>query len=217
MNKTSAVLNIIADVMVRTNQTCLSSASNSMLMQFGKAREVTIENLDSTNTSSTQQNCIHVQNVQIGPLHSNLQAALQQKMATAAGRLKGDTAKLIANITESISVSVVSTCLAVAVNQIGIRIQNITGKVYLKDIRLTETATASVAQCLTKDSVRVGDVPLSAYLDANSDRFELDTVKPVTVNTTDSINVVKLSVMSAAAVIYIILILVALLKFKNYI
>lgn len=216
MTKTSAVLNIIADVMVRTNQTCLSSASNSMLMKFGKAKEVTIDGLDSTNTGSTQQNCTHVQDVQIGPLHENLRATLQQKMATAVGRLKGDTAKLIANITESVSVSVVSSCLAVAVNQIGISIQNVTGKVYLKDIHLTETATASVAQCLTKDTVRVGDVPLTKYLDDNQDRFELNDGSTES-NSTDTLDLFKLSIVSVGALIYIIIIIIILLMFKGYI
>lgn len=224
MTKSSAVLNIIANVIVDSHQSCLAAASNRLLIQFNKIKNVVIDGLTSENTAQSTANCTSAQDIQIGPLHDTLRQTLMQKMTTALGSIKGDTVRLIDNIVESIDVSVVSSCLAVATNQIAVSIQDISGQVELKDVNFTQTATSSVAKCLSVNTVRVGSVPdqptLLAYLDANQANYTLDGAAPPPAADPRAYDEYgKLVLIGAASglIMYIIVLVVVILTMKRYI
>lgn len=232
MGKTSTVLNIISSVMVSVNQNCITTAANSAILEFGKAKVVNINGLTIASTISNSQNCTVEQNVQIGPLHDELKSTLLDHMRTAANAINGDTVSLVTNISESITATVVSSCMATAINSLNIDIQNVPGKITIHDVNISQKATASIAQCLTKANIRVGNVPLQNFIEDNEPNFDLVNVpntddndggaangkpKPIDLAKLPKSTMLRLGGMCLGVLVYIVILFIAILYFKGYI
>ena len=156
------------------------------MLKFGHAKEVVITGLNVESHATTSKNCVQSKLVQIGPLHDALRKRLTQEMKTGVNRIRGDTVSLITNIVSSITVNVVSSCMATAINNVVIDIQNVKGTVTIENLHITQKAVATINKCIQSDSVRVGNVPLSKFIEQNEDSFDINPSTSTTATTTSS-------------------------------
>jgi hypothetical protein len=173
--KTETVLEVVSNVIVNVSQSCIASAVNDAIINVKGAREVVITGLTINSEAKTEANCQQSQDVQIGPIHDALRSTLAAKMTTGVNKIQGDTVKLAALITEAITVDVVSSCNALAINSLEIDIQNVKGNITIENLNVTQKAIAKIKQCIQKDTVRVGTVPLKQFIEQNEDQFEIAT------------------------------------------
>lgn len=207
--KTQAVLDLVSDVMVDVNQSCIASAVSSAIVDIKGANKVVISGLNMTSDITTKASCQQEKDIQIGPMQDTLRAKLQAKMTASNSNTEADTARLVTRISEAINVEVVSSCNAMAINDLKIEIANVKGTVTIENLNITQKANATINKCIQKDTVRVGSVPLKKYIEDNEDQFDIED-GAVTAQTTQTANTDNKTTIVAAIFFVLALYLIGL-------
>lgn len=157
---TTAILEQVADVMVTLNQSCIATALSAFQINISNAQVVDISNVNVTSHNDVNvQNCKSNSNVQLGPLQTELTKRLNATIVhDAVSQWRGDTQTLIATIVQTVTIAVTTTCYAMALNSVLIRVGNVKNKAIINNINVKQTARASIASCLQNVQISVGDI-----------------------------------------------------------
>jgi hypothetical protein len=179
----SATMEMISSTVVSSNKSCLALAQNKVLIQVGRADNVTIRNVDITQIANAEVDCIQESTIQIGSTIGNVEEALDQIIAevnASRASLHGaalhgasvlntesTTVKVTNRIATALTKQMVSACLAESVNDFTVRVKEVQGDFTMQNFSIEQIAHAHVKTCLQSDSVLVGDVPLVQYVTNN--------------------------------------------------
>lgn len=165
---TSALLEHVADVIVSLQQTCFVATLSSFQIDVSNTQTVDINNITvNSNNQAGVQTCTSTSTIARGPLATALQKKLMDSLVqNTAAHLQGDVTRLVATIVQSITVEVATSCYALAINSILIRVGNVKNKAVFDNLNVTQIARASIVTCIQNAQVTVGNAtqPLGDYL-----------------------------------------------------
>jgi hypothetical protein len=146
---TDAVVNIMAQTVASSQASCLASAVNHYALNIDGARNVVLDKVRIQMQAQASSTCEFVTVVDMDGLRAQLDAAVARAMPDASSADR-------TTITSSVSETLVQSCLSNAYNELTKTFTNPGGNVTLDGTRVSQTATANVAQCLLKQSLADG-------------------------------------------------------------
>jgi hypothetical protein len=175
-----AMVEQLSDVIVSTNQQCMSQAIGRFGLAIDGAHNVTITGLriSTTVAGGGTSNCVQDIKVDVAPLHDAIERRWDQ-VSTAREALRGRNTQLKVAVREALTVNVVQRCMAVAANSVKLRFANVQGDVDIRNLQVEQRARAYISRCLQNVGVAVGEhrQPLLKVLEDNEDA--LGTVEEV--------------------------------------
>lgn len=184
-----SVIKILSRAVARSQNQCLAQAMNFILIQVIQARNINIQDMQVMQRASATARCSQQVDVDMGSMQYEIQQALAKSMViakptqqnvidaviaalTGRGGNTGSTSganpdeitKMITDVSNSFGTDEMNLCVATAVNQFRLTIEDVSEDVNIKGLNIDQLAQAEVLNCLQAGSVKVGDVPLRTYL-----------------------------------------------------
>lgn len=159
------ILDQVADILVNVNQTCLTSAISSFILDIQNADTVNISNMNVTSTTNARPTKC---NPTVDVAKFDFDAMLKERVDTlfavnAENMERFKTLKI--KIRESITVNVASSCIAIAISAMTIRIKDVRNTVTLKNINILQTARSQIRKSLQFVKVKNSSKSLKQFLD----------------------------------------------------
>ena len=174
--RVEALLDIISETVVSANSQCLANAENFVLIDTNGAQNVTVRNLFIDQVSDATVDCTNNTTIEVAPMQLDLKKRLEE-MIQLANNTDADASdtkvKLVNDIVNSVNESVVSRCLAEAVNRYEATAEDVSGNVNIVDLDINQMAEAQMKSCLNSTSIKVGDKSLKEHLEAELPKYNL--------------------------------------------
>lgn len=176
--KAEVLLEQISKAVVTVAQNCIASAAATVDINIEGAKTVDIDGLViNSNVGGNVKECKSTKDVDIGQIKQTVNETMK-KLVSAASDIEGDTVDLVANIGSTLEVSVIQSCIALAIASTVIDLKNVEESVVFKNVEINQRATSTVKQCIQNAQVRVGDStkPLRRFLEEVEDKINVEGV-----------------------------------------
>jgi hypothetical protein len=164
-NKKDVLVNVISKAIVRSQNSCLATAQNSIFIEVARARNVDIRDMSILQQASAKARCSQNIEIDIGALAFDLDKALEASVSSA-GQDSSTTFKMKNDIVNAMGNDDVTACLSSAVNEFRLKLGTVGGRVDIYDLHIEQIADAQIVKCIQEGKFKVGGKPLDDYLDA---------------------------------------------------
>lgn len=217
MGKAQAALQEISKQFVNVSQDCFAQASNLFQLNL-QGDEVSIDGLTvNSNIGTKLGTCSATTGIAEGPLHESVNRALTNigtkgLITDAYSKVNIDMKTTIA---DNITVDVANRCLAVALNNMVIRVSN-ARQISLANVTVNQSASAEINECMSNIDVKIGNTKqsLQQFLERNEDQY---TVQGYTEPVCTAFNAAKEYLYGGCGVLGFALILCACVVLYHYI
>lgn len=164
MGRSDALIEILSRTIVRSQNTCLSIAENSFLLEINKVRNVNINAMDIMQYAKSESICAQDIEVDAGSLEFDVDRVIRATIQ--ASEADGSAVFDLKNKIKHVFVTEdVRACLADAKNSYSAQFDVITGDYKADGADLKQIATSTIQRCMQEGKFKVGDVSLPNYLD----------------------------------------------------
>jgi hypothetical protein len=169
-----ATLKMLAKTVIRAEGRCLAVAENKVLLDFNRARSVTVENVVIRQVAEADVDCEQTVEVRAGTTLPDVEQQMQRLVANANSRGGRRPPKLVEDVTMAITRDTVNACISTAVNDFAAVVAETGGDVRIADLTIDQIAEARILECLQGSNVQVGKIPLREYLETELPFYDLN-------------------------------------------
>jgi hypothetical protein len=158
--KADLTLNAIISAVVSSQNSCLSMATNQLLIKVGRIKgNVYIRDVTIDQTSEAFLRCKQTVTIDMDSMTGDLRQALKNQFLTYdwKSHQRDTVLKVIDNLTKAFNITNMNGCLAAPINEQYIKVDTVGRDFKMIDYDLTQFATANVKKCIQEGVIRVGE------------------------------------------------------------